>query len=133
MKAIAILLRALQFFAHRAHNDVRGATFFSDHSFLGDLYSAYEDAFDSVVERMIGLGMKPDIAAINSEACKMSAVSPNESDPKVLFGIILKSEEQLDDLIHKEVPKSTDGVQNLLQGLADESEARQYKLKQRLA
>jgi DNA-binding ferritin-like protein len=133
MHSIATLLRALQLFAHRAHNDVRGDGFFADHKFFGKIYGEYEEAFDSVIERMIGLGEKTDIVQINSDACADSSKLPNNHDAKRFFAVLIKSEENLCALIKKAVPQSTDGTQNLLQGIADASEARLYLMKQRVS
>ena len=56
MHDLAIILRSAQLYAHNAHNMTKGKTFFSDHKFFGQLYPVYEEAYDSIVERMIGLG-----------------------------------------------------------------------------
>lgn len=133
MHSIAIHLRSMQLFAHRAHNDITGPTSFQDHEFLGELYPAYEAEYDSVAERMIGLGEKPDLASITVDAAKMSAMYPNVSKPKDILEFLLRCEVNLCKLIKADVPKATDGTQNLLQGIADNSESRQYKMRQRLA
>lgn len=133
MTNIAIHLRSMQFFAHRAHNNVAGPTFFQDHEFLGDLYPAYEAAYDKVVEREKGLGEKPDLASITVDAARMAAMYPGVTDGTELVGILLRMEASLCKMIKAAVPGSTDGTQNLLQGIADDSEARQYQMKQRTA
>lgn len=133
MDSIALQIRALQFLAHRAHNEVHGPTFFQDHEFLSGLYSAYEGFYDDVVERILGLGTeKLDIAKLNENAAKMASVNVGSKDAMVFLRTILKGEEDLCKLIKKAVPNSTDGTQNLIQGIADISEKTQYKLKKRL-
>ena len=73
MDTIATQLRALQFLSHRAHNMVKGPTFFEDHEFLGEIYPAYEAAFDSVIERIIGTGSATlSIVKINKAAAEMA-------------------------------------------------------------
>jgi DNA-binding ferritin-like protein len=131
MKQIAITLRGLQLFAHNAHNLAKGKTFLEDHEFLGELYGAYESAYDDVVERMIGLGGDQDLNAITTEACDM-ATSAKFSDNDQAFNVLLVTEKELCDEIKKEMGKQSTGTQNLLQGIADNSEMRQYKLKRRL-
>jgi DNA-binding ferritin-like protein len=131
MKEIAVTLRGLQLFAHNAHNLAKGKTFLEDHEFFGELYAAYEGAYDDVVERMIGLGGDQDLNAITTEACDM-ATSANFSDNEQAFNVLLVTEKELCDSIKKERPKQSDGTQNLLQDIADKSEMRQYKLKRRL-
>jgi len=131
MKQIAVTLRGLQLFAHNAHNLAKGKTFLEDHEFFGELYAAYEAAYDDVVERMIGLGGDQDLNAITAEACDM-ATSATFSNNEQAFNVLLVTEKELCDQIKKERPKQSDGTQNLLQDIADKSEMRQYKLKRRL-
>jgi DNA-binding ferritin-like protein len=126
MENLITQFRALQFLAHRVHNKVKGSTFGEDHEFFGELYPAYETAYDSLVERMIGLEKPLNINKVNKAAAEMSSVAPN------FLKILLKGEEDLCSMIAKENPKATLGTQNLLQQLCDDSEARQYQIKQRL-
>ena len=60
MKDLAIYYRCAQFYSHAAHNLAFGDEFFQDHEYLGELYGAYETAYDDIIERMIGLGKSPD-------------------------------------------------------------------------
>lgn len=134
MDSIVAQLRALQFLAHRAHNVVKGPTFFEDHEFLGDLYPAYETAYDDLVERIIGTNAESlSICKVNKAAAEMSSVSPTETKPDAFFRIILKGEKDLCAMIEKSIKEQTQGTQNLLAQIADDSEKRCYKLKQRLA
>lgn len=134
MDSLIIQLRALQFLAHRAHNVIKGSTLFEDHKFLGKLYPAYESAYDSAVERVIGLGLeKLNIAKVNIAAAKMSDIMPDETKPEPFFRAILKGEKDLCGMIDEAVKKASQGTQNLLQGFADESEKRQFLIKQRLS
>jgi DNA-binding ferritin-like protein len=134
MDSLITQLRALQFLAHRAHNVIKGPTFFEDHEFLGELYPAYEAAYDSAVERVIGLGTeKLNLSKINIAASQMSDILPNETKPEPFLRAILKGEKDMCGMIDKAVEKASQGTQNLLQGFADQSEARQYQLKQRLS
>ena len=131
MKDLATLYRAAQFYAHAAHNLASGPTFFEDHEYLGELYGAYESAYDDLIERMIGLGVNVDISAVNKAAVNSAFHHEAESTDEC-FAYLLDMEDEICDQIKVLVPKSTDGTQNLLQGLADDSEKRQYKLGQRL-
>ena len=134
MDSLITQLRALQFLAHRAHNVIKGPTFFEDHEFFGELYPAYEAAYDSAVERVIGCGTeKLSIAKINIAASKMSDILPDETKPEPFFRAILKGEKDLCGMIDEAVKKASQGTQNLLQGICDASEVRQYQLKQRLS
>lgn len=42
MKELLAHLRAMQLFAHAAHNLVNGPSFAPDHDFFGDAYAAHE-------------------------------------------------------------------------------------------
>ena len=126
---LASLLRYMQFYAHIAHNKLGGETFFQDHVFLGELYEAYEAAYDIVIERMIGLDEAVDLAKVQKDAAKDLA------EPKsyeACFKEILTCEADLCKALEKMSKEVTLGTNNMLAALADDSEARQYKLKQRL-
>lgn len=131
MKTVAITLRSMQFFAHAAHQQASGKTFMQDHAFFGSAYAEYEDAYDKVVERMIGLGQEVDPSAITTDASKIAAAKKADN-PDESYQTLLDSEKHLCKLIAVEARKASDGTQNMLQGLADDSEVRQYKMRQRL-
>jgi len=131
MHNTAIILRALQLYAHNAHNLAKGKTFLQDHEFLGELYPAYEGEYDSIVERMIGLGEEPDLNDITKQAA--DAATANEfKDDENAFSVLLVTEKELCSSIEKDMTDASNGTQNLLQTIADNSEMRQYKLKRRL-
>jgi DNA-binding ferritin-like protein len=132
MTDLAVTLRAAQLAAHAHHNLVKGPTFFPDHEFLGELYGTYETAYDHVIERMIGLGKTPDLRAVTKDAAglfdKIMSLKGEWSD------VFLRVEEAIrHDAVVALAQKPTDGTQNFLQGLCDESESRTYKLRQRAA
>lgn len=145
MEKVAVLLRFLQFYAHAAHNLCKGTQFLSDHEFLGGLYPTYEAAYDSVVERMIGLGQKPNLASIHKEASSLFAKSDLTGPSfETAIGVLLKTEKTLISTIEKEVLPNpmthphggkdalSQGSVQLLGDIANASEMRQYKMKQRL-
>lgn len=132
MESLATSFRAAQFVAHRAHHLCACATFLQDHEFFGELYSTYEDVYDSLIERMIGLGQSPDINAITLDAAR-TAAGQNTAEVDRMFSMLLKLERSFCAEIAKIQAEQTPGTQNLLQGIADESEKRQYKIRQRLA
>jgi DNA-binding ferritin-like protein len=131
MHNTAIILRALQLYAHNAHNLAKGKTFLQDHEFLGELYPAYESEYDSLIERMIGLGEEPDLNDITTQAATAAAAN-GFSDNETAFGVLLVTEKELCASIDKEMEGASNGTQNLLQTIADNSEMRQYKLNRRL-
>ena len=134
MKEIAAHLRCMQLMAHAAHNVVSGPLFFSDHSFLGELYSQYETEYDDVVERIIGIGMLPieELVHIQEIAvAKMKSFALSQKENKMFFLILLDMEKTLCAMIQQPVDGRSEGTKQLLGNIADLSEQRQYKLKQR--
>lgn len=133
MHDLAVTYRAAQLYTHSAHLLAKGATSHQDHELFGEFYKAHDAAFDQVMERMIGLGYEVDPQTIISSAGRMAATYTfakftNEQG----FRAVEEFEQQIRELIKKYVPNIDDGTQNLLQGLADESLARSYHIKQRL-
>lgn len=133
MQKIAIILRTAQLLAHNAHNLASGPTFFADHDFFGDLYAEYEGDYDSLVERYIGLdlagsGELQEITRMAGIGAGSYNIMSTESAIRALVGL----EDDLVVEIVKQAGLATIGTQNLLQGLADKSEARVYKFNQRI-
>lgn len=126
---MAELLLKMQFYAHIAHNILGGDTFFQDHEFLGELYPQYEADYDALVERAIGNGEEVDLVALHKEAVK-GLGAPN--DYKECFKELLKYEKELCLLCEEVAEESSLGTNNLIAGIADKSEARQYKMQKRL-
>lgn len=132
MHDLAITLRAAQLYTHNAHNvGSKGPLFHQDHEWFGSSYAAYEAAYDAIVERMVGLGYQVDLKAITEGACE-ECCSYSITSAQTCYNAQLGFEKQLCKLVAKYVPNVDDGTQNLLQGLADESLSRQYKINQRL-
>lgn len=130
MQTIAIQLKAMQFVAHNAHQLAKGQTFLQDHEYLGELYPVYEAAYDAIIERSLGLGKPLDPAQITLKSAQY--VDPNK-DTNEAFKALLNAEEGLREFIKEESDGQSIGTQNLLAQLADDSEARTYKIQQRLA
>lgn len=127
---LAIHFRYMQLFAHNAHNITQGQTFFEDHEFFGEIYPAYEAAYDSLVERCIGLGDENiDLVEVQKRAAAM--LTGTEED---MFNTLLIGEEVTQQIVEKcfEEDDYTQGTLNLLAQLADDSEVRTYKLGQKL-
>ena len=97
MEELAILLRCLQLYTHNSHNLIKGETFFQDHEFLGELYPIYEAAYDSIVERMIGLeNLQPKkLLAIQTKAMKLLEGISQSQDSKEIFKTLLTCEEEI--------------------------------------
>jgi len=120
--------------AHAYHHQTKGEPFFADHAFFGELYEAYDTAFDNLVERVIGLGEANSSASIIAKACEdfQTCVDDGYFEGN-LFACILDIEMAFQHTISDLNPDATLGTQNLLAQLADDSETRCYKLSQRVA
>jgi len=132
LSSLASLYRLSQLYAHMAHNLTGGETFFQDHSFFGDLYGTYEDAYDGIIERMIGIGQTPDIVGITKKACEFLADHSSDKTAEVFYSKLSATEIQIRGLIDNVLKGQSQGTTNFLQGLADESEVRSFKISQRL-
>lgn len=130
---LPVAFRAAQLYAHNAHNLATGCNFFSDHEFLGELYAAYESAYDSLIERMIGLGqdIKPcDIALKAADFADKITAKPGDNDHA--FSQLMLLEREIIAGCESMSKSASLGTQNLLAQFADDSEARQYKIGRRL-
>lgn len=131
MKNLAIILRASQLYAHMAHNLTTGCSFKSDHADFAEFYEAYEHDYDDVVERIIGLTGSCDIVAITKGACDI-VEKTKFKDTMHAFSVLLATEKSICEVCTTENKKASLGTQNLLQGIADASEKRMYRIQQRI-
>lgn len=130
MIELAILYRTLNLYAHHAHNLTKGATFFEDHSFFGDLYNTADDYYDAIIERFIGTESDDiDLCEIIKEA---HSLLENCDDKYFETCLILINEiiKHIDSI--SKSGKISVGTQNLVQGQADALEVTVYKLKRKL-
>jgi DNA-binding ferritin-like protein len=128
----------MQLFAHAAHNLVSGPSFAPDHDFFGSAYAKHEGDFDDVVERVIGQygEQHVDFAGLTMQAAKalagmkISGAISNEQ----FFQQQLNHEQVLCSLVDQLCATAgvSEGTKQLLGNIADMSEGRQYKIKQRL-
>lgn len=131
LKNLATVLRAAALYAHEAHHAISGDTFLEDHSFLGDTYAALTTAYDDVVERAIGVGEEFDLLSIQVDAAD-SLKNLSLKDATAIFKQILENEKTIQEEIEDAIKGTTLGTNNLLSGIADTSEVRIYKIRQRL-
>ena len=108
-----------------------GCSFFSDHDAFKSFYEEYEEGYDDVVERIIGLTGDCDITAITKGACDI-VEKTKFKDTMHAYSVLLATEKSLCEVCTAENKKATLGTQNLLQGIADKSEMRQYKIQRRI-
>jgi DNA-binding ferritin-like protein len=137
MKELAITLRCLQLYAHNAHNLVARIVFMQDHEMLGEIYTAAEGDYDSVIERIIGLygSEQVNLVEIQHMACQKMATLPSVvKENSMYFQAILQLESDICTKVNELVrgQKVTVGTEQMIGDIADRSEVRQYKLKQRI-
>lgn len=134
-KELLILTRALNLIYHHMHNVAKGQAFFSDHAELAGMYDAIDSDYDSLVERRIGLTGTFDRASLSEvlqQACEIvSNIPESEMSDMFSFSLALESE-YVRELKNAEAGQSS-GTVNMLQGLSDVSEVRQYKIQRRLS
>ena len=137
MRDILVLLRAMHLYSQTAHHLVARSPFHSDHAFFGEVYEAMSDAYDGVAERIIGLlgeeALKPQTLLLEvNEKLKMSP-SIEVKENKVFYEFHLVLEKELCQKITITIQAGvTPGVEQLIGELANQSEIRQYKIKQRI-
>jgi DNA-binding ferritin-like protein len=137
MKELLYLLRAMQLYSQNAHHLVKGTPFHSDHAFFGDVYSAVAEDFDDVAERIIGLYGEDHLDLKNMMMAVMNklegAPSVGTPDNKSFYQHQYKMEEKLKDLIKQIIATGVSpGVEQLIGEIANKSEMRCYKIKQRM-
>lgn len=137
MKSILVCLRAMQLFAHSAHNLVSRTPFHQDHEFFGEVYSAMEGDYDDVIERIIGLygedslELKSLLVEVHNKLQDAPSVGVKENS--VFYVYLLDKEKYLCSEISNYLKSPVSpGVEQLLGDICNKSEMRQYKIKQRL-
>jgi hypothetical protein len=129
LEELAVQLRAMQLYAHNAHNQTRGENFFADHEFLGGLYAAYTEGYDDVVELLIGEGAVPDLRDFQMRAAEVLA----DMGDGECFCSLLDAEAELQGIVEQIAAAGVDqGILQIVGSLAQASKARVYKLKQRM-
>lgn len=137
MKELLSLLRAMYLYAHNCHHLVKGGSFFTDHNFFKDTYSALQGDYDDVAERIVGLyGEEPlQLQRILGRASSIIADAPSvgvESN-KVYFQYQLGLEDKLCNIVYEILEKSvTAGTEQLITEICNKAESRKYFIKQRL-
>lgn len=135
MEDLIILVKTLNIYGHIAHFLCARVVFMQDHEFLSEIYQAAEDNYDHLVERCIGLDIAIDLQQINLKAAQDASKISIGSDNSTKISACLELERQTVKVIEKlkADKKITLGTETLLGDIANASEIRQYKLKQRLA
>lgn len=137
MKELLIQLRAMQMFAQSAHHLVGRVAFFSDHEFFGDAYEAHAKDYDDVAERIVGLQGEMPLelnsiiqgVVVKLQGCPSIGVKENS----MYFMHQLKYEQELCAMIGNIIKMGvSQGTAQLIGDIANASEKRIYRIKQRL-
>lgn len=137
MLQLVILFRAMQMFSHSAHLLCARTVFFQDHEFFGSVYGQAEGYFDSLSERMIGLGQEEQLKlqSVMSAVCQKLASAPccGVKENKEYYSFLLSQAEEACKLCDQLCKGDTsEGTKNLIAGIADELEVLKYKISRRL-
>lgn len=138
MFPLVVLFRSMQIFAHSSHLLCARTVFFEDHAFFGSVYGQAEGYFDSVSERMIGLGQEEQMkiqsimAAVHQKLSSAPSVGVKEN--KEYYSYLLSQCEEACKTIESlcKAGSLSEGTKQLIGGIADELEVLKYKISRRI-
>jgi len=137
MQALLIHLRAMNLFAHSAHNLVGRVPFHQDHEFFGEIYPIFNSDYDDVAERIIGLfgesslNINDILSKVLAKVQTLPSIGVKENS--LYYQVQLKLEQELCSLIAQIIASgASEGTKQLLGDICNASESRQYKIKQRI-
>ena len=136
--SVSVMLRAVYLMHQAAHWQTKGPSFVGDHKLFGDLYDATHDEIDMVSERAVALGDPLLVCPLKSSELAMEILEAlgracDVPEPDKLMQLSLDAEQGLLQVIASAMKGDmTDGVSNLLQGIADKHESHVHLLQQRL-
>ena len=138
MLQLAVLFRAMQMAGHSAHQLCARTVFFQDHDAFAEIYEQAEKWFDSICERMIGLGqeeqlkLQPLMTAVSQKLASAPSVGVKENKEYFMF-LQSQAEEacKLCDALCKS-GQFSEGTKQLIGGIADELEILKYKISRRI-
>jgi DNA-binding ferritin-like protein len=136
------LQRALVLVHQTAHWQTRGGNYYADHLLFERLYSEADGAVDGLAERLIGLTGDPSFVSLKQQLYHIQGivdvlVGEGVPKPEELVEISLRGEKAAVAMLPiviqglKEDGCLTDGLEDLLQGLASKHEEAVYLLQQR--
>jgi len=135
MIELLTLIRTLYFLKHNCHNLVARDTFFQDHEYLSSSYEMSLKHYDSLVERIIGLGHVPDLVSIQVNASqKLKSIPLSYASNKECFYTILTINKAILQNIEQicKAAEISQGTLQMIGTIADEIEIENYKLGQRI-
>lgn len=138
MYDLLVALRAHQLLAHNYHHLCARVPFHQDHEFFGSVYTAADSDYDDVAERIVGLegeaklNLQPLMAAVVAKIGQSPSVGVKENS--VFYEVLLKGEMDICAKVKILIDNKlvSRGTEQLIGDIANKSEVRQYKMKQRL-
>lgn len=135
MKELLSYLRALSQMYQHFHWRSSGKNYYGDHLLYERLYGSVNGEIDSVAEKTIGVENDSDAIGPTSDAeltLKLLSEFTSDGDkPEDFAAQAIAAEHGLLKLVSGAMSDASDGVQNLLQSIADTHEGHLYLLQQR--
>lgn len=135
MLELLCCLRALNLYAHHAHNTCARVPFFQDHAELAAIYEKADDDYDNVIERIIGTqDVTPSLQSIMSGAMSKLSSVPETGQNSDKFENILRMKMDIIQKIELLVAggEASQGTIQMLGDIANAEERDVYKIKQRI-
>ncbi len=130
---VAILFRTLQFLAHNGHSLTVPAARFADHAFFAELSAVYEDAYELLIARMLGLEGGIDLIELQcTAAAGLARRGERAKTPDALFRALLDGEYNACALMKTLMDDAEGAEGRWSRGAVEESEVRRFKLERRL-
>ena len=135
MQDCIAMARMMNLYYHHLHNIANGVAFEGDHEMMLESYEALDDAYDSLIERHIGLGGsmgKAEFIEIIERSEEALESIPDSLDMYVNLQYAQELEIGFRSFLQEANTLASLGTQDLIQGIMDASEVRSYKLSRRL-
>ena len=140
LASLATALEALYLLHQSAHWQTRGASYYGDHLMFQRLYKGIDKEIDSLGERAVAMGSPLLVcpittAHLSAKVLPLWGKGHSLDSPEKLVMLSLNAEKSVLEAVASAMATASpsDGVQNLLQGIADAHEGNIYLLQQRLA
>lgn len=141
MKAIFNFTNALYYMYYNMHWKSAGTNYYGDHLLFQRLYEDEVEEIDQLAEKTLGVfldqGLLNPAQDLANAAKVLSEFFPQDMDPKDFAFAAIAAEKKFLELIDEvledleEEDQKTNGIDNLLQGIADKHEEHLYLLQQR--
>lgn len=138
LASVAVTLRAVGMMHQAAHWQTKGLSFYGDHLLFERLYGVVGEEIDAVSEKTVALGDPVLVCPLKSSELAMELLAAfgracDVPDCEKLVKLSLEAERGLLQVLKSALQDDiTDGVENLLQGIADKHEGHVYLLQQRM-